>query len=53
MVKLVGTFLQDLSLQMYQMGMRSLNHGKEAHEIYFHVLHEKLVATDLIFCGHT
>jgi len=54
MVTVIGTFLQHLSLQICRMGVCSINNGKDAHAIYFQVLHQKLVvATDLMFCGHT
>jgi hypothetical protein len=39
MVTVIGTFLQHLSLQIYQMGVCSINNGKDAHAIYFQVLH--------------
>jgi len=53
-VKVIGTFLQDLSLQICQMGVCSLNNGKDTHATYFQVWHKNLiVATDFIFCGHT
>lgn len=36
-VKEVGTFLQHLSLQICQMGVCSLNNGKDARATYFQV----------------
>jgi hypothetical protein len=51
--KRIRTFMQDLSLQICQMGMYSLNDGKDTHALYLQVLHKNLVvATDFIFCGH-